>query len=43
MNGLYTPQRIGFLQMNQYDLEDLHPTRIQHTDFGSSLKVKTHR
>ena len=27
-----TPQRFGFLQMNQYDLEDLHPIRLQHTD-----------
>ena len=30
----FTPQRFGFLQMNQYDLEDLHSTRIQHTDGG---------
>ena len=30
----FTPQRFGFLQMNQYDLEDLHPTRLQHTDGG---------
>ena len=32
----FTPQRFAFLQMNQYDLEDLHPTRIQHTDGGSA-------
>ena len=30
----FTPQRFGFLQMNQYDLEDLHPTHLQHTDGG---------
>ena len=24
----FTPQRFGFLQMNQYDLEDLDPTRL---------------
>ena len=30
----FTPQRFGFLQMNQYDLEDLDPTRLQHTDGG---------
>ena len=26
-----TPQRFGFLQMNQYDLEDLQSTRLQPT------------
>ena len=30
----HTPQRFRFLQMNQYDLEDLHPIRLQHTDGG---------
>ena len=30
----FTPQRFAFLQMNQYDLEDLHPTRLQNTDGG---------
>ena len=30
----FTPQRFGFLQMNQYDLEDLGPTRLQHTNGG---------
>ena len=29
-----TPQRFGFLQINQYDLEDLHFTRLQLSDGG---------
>ena len=33
MNGPYAPT-FGFLQMNQYDLEDLHPICLQHTDGG---------
>ena len=35
----FTPQRFGFLQMNQYDLEDLHPTRLQHTDGGCAASL----
>ena len=36
MNGLYAPT-FWILQMNQCDLEDLHPTRLQHTDGGCAF------
>ena len=35
----FTPQRFGFLQTNQYDLEDLHPTRLEHKDGGCAAML----
>ena len=30
----FMPQLFAFFQMIQYDLKDLYPTRLQHTDGG---------